>query len=529
MDIDPYAPCPGGTGKKIKFCCSDLTADLDKLSRMVSGEQCAAALELVDKLDEKYPDRACLLSTKAMLEAELGQPEKAAQTLARFRQHHPDNPVALAETAILEARDNPRAAVDLVQRAFEHVETQLPAQLYDALGVVGMALVGAGELLAARAHLMLQFGLSGGKDEQTLRMIVSLQGSPEIHLVAKENQPLVEPPADALWKSAFLEALENGRAGRWNKAAGQFQALADKAGAWPAIARNIAVLDSWLARRPAAVQAWRTFAAGDVPLDDAVEAQATALLLDDDSVTTVDVVRMIYPIRDIEALLAHLGASRQALRMPGDLRELVPENEPPPKGYFSLLDRARPESATGLTPDTIPWVLGQAAVYGRQTDREARLELMATRGDSGCLPAGARHDRGRHAGRRGGGGNQRPDQRGRRRVGPEMVLARRSARCRAARFACRRTSPAIARGMDRAGTKEPGRKDAAPGCRRSPAADRGVGRDLDPRTWSAIVPDVCRLQRTAPPAWLAGADANRSDARIGARAAVRAAGPAGAG
>ena len=27
MAIDTYAPCPGGTGKKIKFCCSDLVGD----------------------------------------------------------------------------------------------------------------------------------------------------------------------------------------------------------------------------------------------------------------------------------------------------------------------------------------------------------------------------------------------------------------------------------------------------------------------------------------------------------------------
>ena len=30
MSLDPYAPCPGGTGKKIKFCCPDLVGDLEK-------------------------------------------------------------------------------------------------------------------------------------------------------------------------------------------------------------------------------------------------------------------------------------------------------------------------------------------------------------------------------------------------------------------------------------------------------------------------------------------------------------------
>ena len=82
-------PCPGGTGKKVKFCCPDLTTELDKLSRMVAGEQGAAALEMVEKLEAKYPDRACLLSTKTMLLAELGQSEQAAATAAAFARSTP--------------------------------------------------------------------------------------------------------------------------------------------------------------------------------------------------------------------------------------------------------------------------------------------------------------------------------------------------------------------------------------------------------------------------------------------------------
>ena len=45
MPIDPYASCPGGTGKKIKFCCSDLLTELDKVQRMLEGEQRAGCFE----------------------------------------------------------------------------------------------------------------------------------------------------------------------------------------------------------------------------------------------------------------------------------------------------------------------------------------------------------------------------------------------------------------------------------------------------------------------------------------------------
>ncbi len=423
MDIDPYAPCPGGTGKKLKFCCPDLTVELDKLSRMISGEQRAAALDLVEKLDAKYPDRACLLSTKAMLEAELGQPENAAATVARFREKHPENPVALSESAILQAKDSPLAAVETLQQAIELAQAQLPMQVYDALGVVAVALVSVGEVVAARAHLMLQFGLSGGKDEQALQLIVQLQGSPEVHLLLKEHQPLDDPPADALWKRSFEPILEKGRAGRWLAAAQEFQALADKAGAWPAISRNIALLQSWLAHRPAAIQAWRTYAGCDVPLDDAVEAAATAQLLDPESSTLVDIVRQVYPIGDIEALLVQLGSHPRALRMPGDLLAMAAEESPPPKGYFSLLDRPKPAAGVGLTLEAIPLILGQVLIFGKQTDREARVELVAVRPELDACRQVLTSIAGGNLGDCATGRTGRQDQRHRRRAVAQVVSA----------------------------------------------------------------------------------------------------------
>ena len=37
MAIDTYAPCPGGTGKKIKFCCSELVGDLERVYGELDG------------------------------------------------------------------------------------------------------------------------------------------------------------------------------------------------------------------------------------------------------------------------------------------------------------------------------------------------------------------------------------------------------------------------------------------------------------------------------------------------------------
>ncbi|HTU24439.1 MAG TPA: hypothetical protein VMF30_03505 [Pirellulales bacterium] len=379
MALDPYSPCPGGTGKKIKFCCTEFVPELDKLERMVEGEQRAAALEQLEKLSAKYPDRACLLAMKFALEADQGNAEKAAAVAAHFHEKHPDNPVALAALAVSAAREDAPRAVRLLQRAIEKAGNQIPIQAYDGLTVVGVALLGAGFVPAARAHWMLQFSFSGGKDEQVLRLILQLQGSPEIPLAWKDDLQFAEAPADALWRSSFEQAMGRARTGQWLAAADELSALADKAGAWPAIVRNVAVLRTWLAEESAAVAAWRQYAAADVPLDDAVEAEALAQLLDPGSAESGEVVKVSYPIEQIDTLMAQLSVNRQALPMPGDLRMLVPESEVPPKGYFSLLDRARPDSAQGLAVDAVPRIVGQVLVFGKQTDREARAELIANR------------------------------------------------------------------------------------------------------------------------------------------------------
>ena len=55
MSIDAYSLCPGGTGKKIKFCCGDFLPELQKIDRMFEGEQYLACLQHIDRLLAQEP------------------------------------------------------------------------------------------------------------------------------------------------------------------------------------------------------------------------------------------------------------------------------------------------------------------------------------------------------------------------------------------------------------------------------------------------------------------------------------------
>jgi len=380
MPIDPYSPCPGGTGKKIKFCCSDLVSELEKIQRMLEGDQRAACLEHIESIESKYPDRACLLSIKSMLQAQLGQEEKAEATLGRFSEKYPDNPVALAERATLTAtKEGGVAGVAVLQDALEKCDNQIPAQVYDAIGVVAQMLLTDHRLFAARAHLVLQLGMSNMQDEQALQLLLRLNATPSVPLLVKQDMVIAPPPDDAMWKAAYTKAIEPTMRGAWRKSAVELAQLAEQVGAWPTISRSLAILKTWLAD-PTAIEAWRKFAADkSISLDDAVEAEAIAQSLDTEAVDLVDVLSVEYGVTNIEVLQARLAASPRALQMPIDLARMGSEDQPPPKGAYWLLSAAVPESGRDLSIEAVPRVVGQAFLYGKQTDREARLELTSYR------------------------------------------------------------------------------------------------------------------------------------------------------
>ena len=176
----------------------------------------AGYLDYIESLEPKYPDRDCLLSIKAMLQAQLGQEDRAQQTISRFVEKYPDNPVALAErAAIAAAKESAVTAVGLLQDALEKCSTQIPAPVYDALGTVAKALVADNQLIAARAHLTLQISMGQAKDERPMAILMQLNAITRLPLLAKQDFLLRSAPDDALWKNSFNQAMEPTRRGAW--------------------------------------------------------------------------------------------------------------------------------------------------------------------------------------------------------------------------------------------------------------------------------------------------------------------------
>jgi hypothetical protein len=371
MAIDSYSFCPAGTGKKIKFCCPDLLGDLKTLTRMIEGEQYRAALQHLESIESADSPRACLLAMKIILLRSLHRDEDAQQTVDRFLKHFPDNPVALAESAA-DLVEDPPAAMRLLQKALAVTPKEIPFQVYEAMSDVAETLAGSKHLRAARALWRLQAMVSHD-DPVPRELLTRTSRSSDLPLLLKDEPPLGQCPSDAAWKQEREEALAPLAHAHWAEVARRLQGLLDRLSDEPALWRDLAVVRAWLAENAAAITALKKLSTLDIPLEDAVEAAATAMILADDPLgDAVDALRSTYTIHNADELAGLLCTWKLAATMPLD-PEAFSEDEVPPKAAFWLLDRPTPASAEGLTLDTMSCVLGQATLLGRQTDRDARL------------------------------------------------------------------------------------------------------------------------------------------------------------
>ncbi len=385
MPLDPYRLCPGGTNKKIKFCGCDkeVLGDLNRIVDAMDGEQRAAALGHANRSLEVHGKRACLLTLKGTVQLQMQDFEGLAKTTEAFLEKHPDNPVALGMSALGAAvQGESRLAITQLQRALQKADGTLPGIVYTAIGIVGRSLFESGDILAAMGHFMLQIGFSGQRDKQPIEMLSAMYASNRIPILLKRDVFLETSPPAGVSPGEFQAALELAAVGRWAESCARFYNVALKHPTEPALVKNMAILQGWLGDEQAAGQSWREYAALDgVNLEVAVESEALAqmLVFADTEDHQIDEVTHTYPVTDGDRVLERLLSEKHIVHMPVDLQQLATEESPPPKAAFWLLDRGLPIATEGLQFHEVPNVLGEMYVYGKQTDRQARVEFISVK------------------------------------------------------------------------------------------------------------------------------------------------------
>ncbi|MFZ5831714.1 MAG: hypothetical protein ACOY3P_16630 [Planctomycetota bacterium] len=375
MAIDGYALCPGGTGKKIKFCCPDALPDLEKIAKMIEGEQLLACRQFLDRLMEQpaHRDRACLLAFRTSVLSETGEAEAALAESERFVEKHPDNPLARALHArLLLAKPDGRAREALLElfRGLSLGKGEpLPAELFDMLGPTATHLMDEGYCVAAAAVARLHvMALRDGEGASLLRSIMRHDDFPPL---LKDLLQIAPAADDSPAAAALEEVVDQMHGGRWLEAEARLAELSEQYPAEPMAWKNLAAVRAWLTDHEGSAAAMKELAKLNLPAEEAAETAARAALLSEDPLgDNADELVVRWTVRDFDRLYTALLSDPRVIP---EKREYSAGFDRPPRGVFAILDRPMPEGKEKLGLGDLPRMLGVVALFGKQTDRDAEL------------------------------------------------------------------------------------------------------------------------------------------------------------
>lgn len=387
MDIDIYQPCPCNSGKKIKFCCAkDITADLNQILSKSAAKQSAAAIDLIDRVVDRVGQRDCLSIIKTHILLSSEEIAKAREVNDQFLKVSPKHPIGLQHLALIQVGERDIAgSVKSLQKAMNSISgNEIPISFGNAFRTVGAGLLAVGHLLAARAHFNYALMLRED-DEQAQSLLIQTYRVSEVTMLFKHDLRLDAIPDDESlpWYKHYNNVFRALDRGQFLFALKILHKADSESPGVPQIKRGIAILTTNLAMDDDMAGAWREYAQlPGISRWDAVEAEAYAQMFDSTEITPeIECVALTMELSNLET------ASEVAIASPRMVAHDVPEQleesqGPPPRFLFVVLDRDQVKDPEGLTIDNVPHVIGELLMYGKQTDREARIELVTKKTES---------------------------------------------------------------------------------------------------------------------------------------------------
>ncbi len=387
MTVDTYAICPCGSGKKIKFCkCKDSVHQLDEVMSMIEGGQVVPSLDRLANILQENPDAAWALAIRGRLLLDLREYDSLAENAERFIRLQPSNPLALTQqAAAMLFRGNLDEATAKMLEALTESGRDVDAFVLDVASVLAYSLAQSGVFLTARVYATLAMMASGYQGGQTAMTVLrQLNSAPTISQLMKAIPEPIARPDSVEWGERFDEASTLLRSNKVILAETKFESLRRTVPKEPAILLGLLTCSIWRGDIDAQSDLMKKLSTCE-SLDFEQRARYLAMSAlakpgsPDTSLATMMLVAEIEKADEVE--MALLADSRFVALPPDMLQGMrTSEEEVPPKAGFQILDRDKPASLDVLPPvDEVPEAIAMVFVYGRQTDRAARIEVVEVR------------------------------------------------------------------------------------------------------------------------------------------------------
>src|SRR5262249_35103404 len=278
MPLDLYSPCPCGSGKKFKWCCQPIHAQVSKAFEQDANGQHEAALRTIEEVAAEHPGNPEVWGRKAHLMYQMGKPDEAEAALQKAFEINPNYPFGYYLRGKFRQYEGELAgALILFRRAAELYDPEakpLLAQLYALIGECELKL---NRPVAGRAALEIARRCAP-EDSQLSQGLQALFGDdsrfPESARREYKYQG-VSANAPAARRAAWDKALPAAGPGKPGDAGTASAHLPAEDGQDAAANYNLGLTRAWLGDNPAALEALDRYVA--LEADEAKAAAAWTL------------------------------------------------------------------------------------------------------------------------------------------------------------------------------------------------------------------------------------------------------------
>ncbi len=387
--FDAQSDCPGGLAQTVKECgCSHLVPKLTAIGRAWGGNQRRAAIDQLDVLIRKEGMRPCTVMMKLEILQEMEAFDEAIETAQQLVEAFPDLASPRAKLATLLALKRDERAIDVFLQAGECYDENREADTHlMQAGVLILDWYVESRLDPLAAGALAYVVAPAFADERVGDLVRVLAGHPQTKnasiLAGTHIGPFDKTGEADIFKRlpGFEEALKECLRGRMVRAAERLEELAEEhpgelellreaarcyAGANQS--EKAAAVLRRIADNPRLSDAWRLWVRSVLQWYEAVVVKPTCFRS-----------QVVVELADTEKAMELLHAHDQSLVIPG-IAEQLQQLKPPPKVGFILisqpvLTKLSSEEVAAVTPERVPRHLGLALVFGKQTDRPARLVM----------------------------------------------------------------------------------------------------------------------------------------------------------
>ena len=386
MTVDTYALCPCGSGKKIKFCkCNDSIADLDRILKMVNGGQLVAALDRLNQVLKEHPAAAWALAIKGRLLLDLREYDSLEQNAERFIRLQPSNPLALTQRAAAHVfRGQLSEATASLLEGLTEAGQNVDSFILDVASVLAVALAQSGVVLTSRVYATLSLTARGYQGGNTAEMVLDeLNGSRNLNQLLKTVPSLRKRPADAAWGERYDEAAGLLRSNQILLADSKLQSLERQFPGQPAILSGLLMCAIWRGDAAAQSDTLRKLSeCASLDFEERARLLAmSALVQPEQEAISIEMLEWEVPLEDAAQAEMALAASSRTVPMPAEMIRAVAEQsgQVPPRSGYQIIDRDKPDLESLPSADEVPETIATVLVFGRQTDRPPRIEVMEVR------------------------------------------------------------------------------------------------------------------------------------------------------